>query len=85
MKNFGVGMDKAVHAARRRLEDRIARIAFKKENRFEVPKPVMWEKIVTALELATDEELAKVVWALIITALDAQSDKTLKQIFGDGA
>jgi hypothetical protein len=60
MKNFGVGMDKAVHAARRRLEDRIARIVFKKKDRLEVVKYVMWEKIITSLEQETDESLKRI-------------------------
>jgi len=57
MEGFSVGMAKEVNAARRRLEDRIARIVFKKKDRKELEKYVMWEKIITSLDQETDESL----------------------------
>jgi len=57
MEGFSVGMAKEVNAARRRVEDRIARIAFKKQDRKHIEKYVMWEKIITSLDQETDESL----------------------------
>jgi len=57
MKGFSVGLDRQVNEARRRVEDRIARIVFKRKDRKEIAKYVMWEKIITALDQETDESL----------------------------
>ena len=60
MQNFSVGMDKNVNEARRRVEDRIARIVFKKSDRKQLEKYVMWEKIISALDMATDATLKEI-------------------------
>ena len=61
-ETFSVGLPVEVQAARRRVEDRIAKVAFRKQTRKQVPKYVLWEKILSALDLASDATLKEIFY-----------------------
>ena len=58
-KSFSVGMLPDVHKYRRVAEQKIAWVCFGKHDRRQVPKPLIWEKIVSAIALSTDADVKR--------------------------
>lgn len=54
---FSVGLPPYVDAFRQQAEDKIARVVFHRPDRKKMYKPELWEKILSAIALASDEKI----------------------------
>lgn len=58
-ETFSVGLPGEVQEMRRRVSDRIARVAFGKKDRKGIKTYVLWEYILAQLDLMTDEDVKR--------------------------
>ena len=56
-RTFSVGMLPEVNVFRQTAENKIAWVCFGKHDRRQVPKTLLWEKVVTAIALASDAQV----------------------------